>query len=198
VLLQTTTWKGPNVPVYSNDSELVGGQSNGRMTPTLSSYSFTGQFTLVPLCLGSLQWCFPIAPTWRSALLWNGTHYVDKKLEFLGFNATEQYNATHWLHFPKCHTKQTQHHHGKGAAWKQHLFPRSTFFNLSVATVVYWSRNASHETNVTGYWTTPKVGPDGGNFQTDIWKLTAARELVNLTSWSLDDLGGGGADEKGL
>jgi hypothetical protein len=95
LLLQTTTWKGPNVPVYSNDSELVGGQSNGRMTPTLSSYSFTGQFTLVPLCLGSLQWCFPIAPTWRSALLWNGTHYVDKKLEFLGFSATEQFNATH-------------------------------------------------------------------------------------------------------
>jgi hypothetical protein len=42
------------------------------------------------------------------------------------------------------------------------------------------------------------VGPDEGNIQTDIWKLTAARELLNLTSWSLDDLGRGEADQKGL
>jgi hypothetical protein len=28
---------------------------------------------------------------------------------------------------------------------------------------------------VTGYWTTPMVGPNGGNIQTDIWKLTASR-----------------------
>jgi hypothetical protein len=154
-LLQMATWKGQNIPVYTNDSELVGDHSIGYMTPTFSSYTFTGQSTLVPLCLDSLQWCFPTVPTWRSALLWNGTHYVDKKLEFLGFNATEQYNATHWLHFPKCHTKQTQHHPGKEAPWTQCLFPHSSFFNLSVATVVYWSRNASQETNVTGYWTTP-------------------------------------------
>jgi hypothetical protein len=46
----------------------------------------------VLLSLGSLQWCLLTAPIRRRALLWNGTHYVDKKL-FLGFNATEQYNA---------------------------------------------------------------------------------------------------------
>jgi hypothetical protein len=42
------------------------------------------------------------------------------------------------------------------------------------------------------------VGPNGDNAQTDIWKLTAATELLNLTSWSLDNLGGGGEDKKGL
>jgi hypothetical protein len=62
------------------------------MTPTFSPYNFTGQSTSVPLSFGSLQWYLPTVPTWRSALLWNGTHYVDKKL-FLGLNATEQYNA---------------------------------------------------------------------------------------------------------
>jgi hypothetical protein len=118
----------PNILVYTNDLDLEGGHSNGHMTPTFSSYNFTGQSTLVPLCLGSLQWYLPIAPTWRSTVLWNGTHYVDKKLEFLGFNATEQYNATHWLHFSKCCTKQTQHYPGKGAPWEQCLFPHSTFF----------------------------------------------------------------------
>jgi hypothetical protein len=168
------------------------------MTPTFSSYNFTGQSTSVPLCLSSLQWCFPIVPTWRSALLWNGTHYVDKKLEFLDFSATEQYNATHQPHFPKCHAKQTQHHPGKGSPWEQCLLPHSTFFNLSVATVVYWSRHASQETNVSGYWTTPMVGPNRRNVQTDTWKLTAATELLNLTSWSLDDLGDDGVDKKGL
>jgi hypothetical protein len=133
------------------------------MTPIFSSYNCTGQSTImVSLCLGSLQWCLPIAPTRRSTHLWNGTHYVDKKLEFLGFNATEQYNAAQWPHFPKCCTKHTQHHSGKEAPWEQCLFPHSTFFNLSVATVVYWSRNASQETNVTGYWTTPVVGSNGG------------------------------------
>jgi hypothetical protein len=76
-LLQEATWKGPNIPVYANDSELVGGHSNGHMTPTFSSYNFTGQSTLVSLCLGSLQWCLPTAATWRSAFLWNDTHYVD-------------------------------------------------------------------------------------------------------------------------
>jgi hypothetical protein len=42
------------------------------------------------------------------------------------------------------------------------------------------------------------VGPNGGNIQTDIWKLTAATELLELTSWFLDNLGGGGVDKKGL
>jgi hypothetical protein len=42
------------------------------------------------------------------------------------------------------------------------------------------------------------VGPNGGTVQTDKLKLTAATELLNLTSWSLDDLGGGGADKKGI
>jgi hypothetical protein len=104
-LLQAVTWKGPNVLVYTNDSELVGGHCNGHMIPIFSSYNFIEQSTSVPLCSGSLQWCLPTASTWRSALLWNGTHYVDKKLEFLGFNATEQYNATYRSHFPKCCTK---------------------------------------------------------------------------------------------
>jgi hypothetical protein len=95
-LLQAATWKGPNGLVYTNDSELVGGHSNGHMTPAFSPFNFTGRSASVPLSLGSLQWCLPTAPTWRSALLWNGTHYVDKKLEFWGFNATEQYN-THYV-----------------------------------------------------------------------------------------------------
>jgi hypothetical protein len=41
------------------------------------------------------------------------------------------------------------------------------------------------------------VGPNGGKSQTDIWKLTAATELLNLTSWFLDDLGHG-VDKRGL
>jgi hypothetical protein len=79
LLLQAATWKGPNIVVYTNDSELVGGHSNGYMTPTFSSYNFTEQSTFVALCLGSLQWCLPTVPTWRSALLWNSTHYIDEK-----------------------------------------------------------------------------------------------------------------------
>jgi hypothetical protein len=47
------------MPVYTNDSELVGGHANWHMTPTFSSYSFTGQPISVPLRLGSLQWCLP-------------------------------------------------------------------------------------------------------------------------------------------
>jgi hypothetical protein len=95
LLFQAATWKGPNILVYTNDSELVGVHSNRHTTPTFSHYNFTGQSTLVPLCLVSLQWSLPIAPTWRNSRLWNGTHYIDEKLEFLGFNATEQYSATH-------------------------------------------------------------------------------------------------------
>jgi hypothetical protein len=74
-LLQAAAWKAPNILIYTNDSELVGGHSNGHGTPTFSSYNFTGQSTLVPLCLGSLQWCLLTAPTGRSSLLWNGAHY---------------------------------------------------------------------------------------------------------------------------
>jgi hypothetical protein len=55
-LLQAATWKGPNILVYINDSELVGGHSNWHMTPAFSLYNFTRQPTLVPLWLGSLQW----------------------------------------------------------------------------------------------------------------------------------------------
>jgi hypothetical protein len=51
---------------------------------------------------------------------------------------------------------------------------------------------------VTGYWTTPIVGHDEGNIQTNVWKLTAVTELLNLTRWTPDDLGGVGADRKGL
>jgi hypothetical protein len=51
---------------------------------------------------------------------------------------------------------------------------------------------------MTGYWTTPIVGPEGGNVQTDVWKLIASTELLNLSSWSLNDLGGSGMDKKGL
>jgi hypothetical protein len=40
------------------------------------------------------------------------------------------------------------------------------------------------------------VDLNGGNVQIDIWKLTAAMELLNLTSWFLDDLGGDGKDKK--
>jgi hypothetical protein len=38
-LLQAATWKGPNIPVYTNDSELVGGHADGHITPTFSSYN---------------------------------------------------------------------------------------------------------------------------------------------------------------
>jgi hypothetical protein len=42
------------------------------------------------------------------------------------------------------------------------------------------------------------VGPNGGKVQTDILKLSAATELLTLTSWSLDNLQGAGVNKKGL
>jgi hypothetical protein len=37
-----SNWKGPNILVHTNDSQLVGGHSNRHTTPTFSSYNFTG------------------------------------------------------------------------------------------------------------------------------------------------------------
>jgi hypothetical protein len=42
LLLQAATWKGPHILIYTNDSELVGGHTNEHMTPTFTSYNFTG------------------------------------------------------------------------------------------------------------------------------------------------------------
>jgi hypothetical protein len=86
-------------------TELVGGHSNGHLVPTFTNYSFTGQAVALPICLGNLPYCLPLMPIWKSALLWNGTQFLEKNLEFLGFNATEPYNATHWPHIPRCHDK---------------------------------------------------------------------------------------------
>jgi hypothetical protein len=49
---------------------------------------------------------------------------------------------------------------------------------------VSWSYNGTYETNNTGYWTTPLVGPERGTIQSDMWKLGAATATINLTSHS--------------
>jgi hypothetical protein len=53
-LLHAVTWKSPSVSVFTNDSELVGGHSNGHLVPTFTNYNFTGQAVALPICLGNL------------------------------------------------------------------------------------------------------------------------------------------------
>jgi hypothetical protein len=52
------------------------------VVPTFTNYNFTGQAVALPLCLGNLPYCLPFMLIWKSALLWNGTQFLDKKLEF--------------------------------------------------------------------------------------------------------------------
>jgi hypothetical protein len=60
----------------------------------------------------------------------------------------------------------------------------SNGINVTGYKLVYWSYNGTSETNIMGYWTTRLVGPDGGNIQSDIWKLGAATANINLISHS--------------
>jgi hypothetical protein len=123
-------------------------------------------------------------PIWKSALLWNDTQFLDKKLEYFGFNATEPYNATYWPHIPCCHDKCNPWHPHKGASWKQCMYASPMAINVAGYKLVYSSYNGTSETNIMGYWTTSLVGPDGGTIQSDIWKLGAATANINLTSHS--------------
>jgi hypothetical protein len=88
--------------------------------------------------------------------------FLIKKLDFFGFNATEPYNATHWPHIPCCHDKRNPWHSDKGASWEQCMFASPMAINVTSYKLVYWSYNGTSETNITGYWTTPLVGPEGG------------------------------------
>jgi hypothetical protein len=104
-LLHAVTWKSPSISVFTNDSELVGGHSNGHLVPTFTNFSFTGHAVDLPICLGNLPYCHLLTPIWKSALMWNGTQFLDKTLEFFNFNATEPYDLTHWPLIPCCHDK---------------------------------------------------------------------------------------------
>jgi hypothetical protein len=89
----------------TNDSELVGDRSSGQLVPTFTNYSFTGQAVALPICLGNLPYCLPLMPIWKSALLWNGTQFLDKKLEFFSFNAMSHIIVEIGLTFPAVMTK---------------------------------------------------------------------------------------------
>jgi hypothetical protein len=73
------TWKSPSISVFTNDSELVGGHSDGHLVPTFTKYNFIGQAVALPICLGNLPHYLPLTPMWKSALLWKGTQFLDKK-----------------------------------------------------------------------------------------------------------------------
>jgi hypothetical protein len=70
-------------------------------------------------------------PIWKSAPLWNGTQFLDKKLEFFSFNATESYNVTHWPHFPCCHDKHNPWRPHKGTSWEQCIFASPMAINVA-------------------------------------------------------------------
>jgi hypothetical protein len=123
-------------------------------------------------------------PIWKSALLWNCTQFLDKKLEFFSFNATEPNNATHWPHIPHCHDKRNPWCPHKGASWEQCIFASPMAVTFIGYKLVYWSYNGTSETNIMGYWNTPLLGPDGGTIQSNIWTLGAATASINLTSHS--------------
>jgi hypothetical protein len=42
------------------------------------------------------------------------------------------------------------------------MFASPMAINVTSYKLVYWSYNGTSETNITGYWTTPLVGPEGG------------------------------------
>jgi hypothetical protein len=81
-LLHAVTWKSPSISVLTDDSELVEGHSNGHLVPIFTNYSFTRKAVALPICLGNLPFCLPLMPIWKSALLWNGTQFLDKKTRF--------------------------------------------------------------------------------------------------------------------
>jgi hypothetical protein len=82
-LLHAVTWKSPFISVFANDSELVGCHSSGHLVPTFTNYNFIEQAVVLAICLGNLP-SLPLMPIWKSALLWNGTQFLDKKnLQFL-------------------------------------------------------------------------------------------------------------------
>jgi hypothetical protein len=116
-LLHAVTWKSPYKSVFTNDSKLVGGHSSGHLVPIFTNYNFTGQAVALPTCLGNLPYCLLLTPIWKSALLWSGTQFLDKKLEFFSFNATEPYNVTHLPPIPRCPDKCNPWHPHKGASW---------------------------------------------------------------------------------
>jgi hypothetical protein len=78
-LLHAVTWKSPPISVFTNDSKLVEGHSSEHLVPTFTNYNFTGQTVGLPICLRNLPYCLPLTPIWKSALLWNGTQFLDKK-----------------------------------------------------------------------------------------------------------------------
>jgi hypothetical protein len=78
-LLHAVNWKSPSISVFTNDSELVRSRSSGHLVPTFTNYNFTGQAVALPICLGNLLYCLPLMPIWKSAFLWNGTQFLDKK-----------------------------------------------------------------------------------------------------------------------
>jgi hypothetical protein len=157
-LLHAVIWKSPSKSVFINDSELVGGHSNGHLVPTFTNYNFTGQAAALLICLGNLPYCLPLKPIWKSALLWNDTQFLDKKLEFSDFSAPEPYNATHWTVMTNAIPgTPIREPHGNNVYL---LLPMA--INVTGYKLVYWSYNGTSETNITGYWTTPRVGPDRG------------------------------------
>jgi hypothetical protein len=119
--------------------ELVGGHSSGHLVPTFTNYNFTGQAVALPICLGNLPYFLPLTPIWKSALLWNGAQFLDKKLEVFSFNATESYNATQWPHIPRCHDKCNPWCPHKGASWEQCISASPMPINVTEYKLVYWS-----------------------------------------------------------
>jgi hypothetical protein len=71
--------------------------------------------------------------------VWNGTQFLDKKLEFFGFNATELSNATHRPHVPCRHDKCNPWHPHKGASWEQCMFASPMAINVTDYKLGYWS-----------------------------------------------------------
>jgi hypothetical protein len=52
--------------------------------------------------------------------------------------------------------------------------PPPMAINVAGYKLVYGSYNGTSEANIMGYWTSPLVGPDRGNIQSDIWKVGSA------------------------
>jgi hypothetical protein len=78
-LLHAITWIGPLISVFTNYSELVEGHSSEHLVPTFTNYHFTGQAVGLPICLRNLPYYLPLRPIWKTALLWNGTQFLDEK-----------------------------------------------------------------------------------------------------------------------
>jgi hypothetical protein len=120
-----------------------------------SNYIFTGQAVALPICLGNLPHCIPLTSIWKSALLWNGTNFFIKRIEFFGFNATELYNAIHWPDIPCSSDKHNPWIPHKQDLWKQCTVASPIAINVTGYKLAYCSYNDTSENNVTRYWTTP-------------------------------------------